>query len=99
MSDEDARLAAKLARQCGMYHPKDWVKVYNSHSPYEWLLQVGLSKVDPWGDDRADQRAATMAANLILSQVSAENAPDYHQLIESLRNYLPVNQPSDEEDI
>ncbi|MEI8016870.1 MAG: hypothetical protein WCH39_01665 [Schlesneria sp.] len=96
MSDGDARLAARLARQAGLYHPKDWVKVYESHTPYEWLIQVALSKVDPWGDDRDDERAARMTANFILSQMSSENAPDYQTLVDGLKNYLPIHQPDEE---
>lgn len=42
----------------GLVHPRDWIRVYESHTPYEWKVQVALSIVDPWGDDRADRRAA-----------------------------------------
>lgn len=45
----------------------DWVHVRESHTPYEWKIQRALSIVDPWGDERADRRAAlnTMAAHPI----------------------------------
>lgn len=42
----------------------DAVELYLSHTPTEWLVQRVLAVVDPWGDERADKRAAlnTMTA-------------------------------------
>ena len=52
-----------------------WVEIYESHTHYEWRVQKALSIVDPWGDDRADQRAYvnTLAA-LDPSEESLESA-------------------------
>lgn len=60
-------MAARLARAEGDVHPLAWVRLYDSHTPYEWKVQRALAIVDPWGDDRADRRAAlnTLASHPI----------------------------------
>lgn len=69
----------------------DWVEVYESHTPYEWLVQQVLAVVDPWGDDRDDLRAAvnTMAA------IPAGDF-DRNEFRESLRSYLKINEQPEE---
>ena len=41
--------------------------VFESHSPYEWAVQRAMETVDPWGDKRADERAAWNTMHLIQS--------------------------------
>lgn len=46
----------------------DWWNVYDEHTPYQWALQRARAVVDPWGDDRADQRSGMQTLTLIQSQ-------------------------------
>ncbi len=94
MTDEDLRLAAKLARAAGLVHPSDWVKVYDSHTPHEWAVQVALAAVDPWGDDRADLRAANNSLHMILSQAFGKvDQQAIDKLAVALQHYLKVQEP------
>ena len=87
MKDSTARLAARLARETGRVHPLDWVEVYESHTPYEWLVQECLAIVDPWGDDRDDMRAA-------INTMAALPAGDYDrdEVRDALVAYLKINE-------
>jgi hypothetical protein len=61
----------------------DWVAVYESHTPYEWIVQTVLNIVDPWGDDRADLRAET---NTLATVAQTQEA------LERLTNYLQIHE-------
>ena len=80
-------MAARLARAMGRVLPRDWVDVYESHTPYEWQLQKILAVVDPWGDDRADLRTATNTMAVIPG-----GEYDRQQLMDSLVGYLKINE-------
>lgn len=82
-----ARLAARLARAAGLVHPMDWVAIYESHTPYEWLVQQCLAVVDPWGDDRDDLRAA-------VNTMATFPAGDFdrNEFMQSLRAYLKIHE-------
>lgn len=62
------------------------MNVYESHTPYEWAVQTALSIVDPWGDDRADLRAAVNTMALYPAPEGREEAAA------SLTGYLKINQ-------
>jgi hypothetical protein len=85
------RLAARLAREAGGVHPSDWIAVYESHTPLEWMVQLCLSYVDPWGDDRADLRAAfnTVKGMQITDEAEAQKAFD------QLRDYVTTDDEND----
>jgi hypothetical protein len=89
MEDETTRLAARLARQEGKTHPMDWVETYERHTAFEWLIQMVLARLDPWGDDRADMREARNAAHVVAATVGMTDEEKFHELVESLRDYLP----------
>lgn len=80
-------MAARLARAMGRVHPMDWVEVYESHTPYEWLLQKCLAVVDPWGDERADLREAV---HTMSKTPSGEF--DRQEMMDSLIGYLKINE-------
>lgn len=61
----------------------DWVEVYESHTPYEWITQVALSIVDPWGDDRDDLRAETNTLAVVAQT---------QESLERLTNYLAIHE-------
>lgn len=63
----------------------EWVEVYESHTPYEWLVQQVLAALDPWGDDRADMRAA----NNTLATLTGEF--DREEMFDQLQHYLKIN--------
>lgn len=86
-------MAARLARVAGLYHPLDWVRVYESHTAYEWTVQRILAMVDPWGDARADVRHAVNTAAIVSSQQVERDEDDAAQLIDGLRKYLNVHNP------
>lgn len=86
------RLAARLARQEGKTHPKEWVDVYDSHNAFEWAVQMVLSKVEPWGDERADIREARNAAHIIASNGGCEGEDGFKELVKALREYLLCQQ-------
>lgn len=95
IADGTLRLAARLARQAGLIHPRDWVAVYESHSPYEWALQEVLARVEPWGDERADLRQAVSTAALLLNGVDVSEEERGAAVI-GLANYLKINEPEQE---
>ncbi len=64
----------------------DWVAVYESHSPYEWIVQVALSIVDPWGDDRDDLRAETNTLAIVAQT---------NESLLRLTNYLKIHERQD----
>ena len=67
----------------------DWVEVYESHTPYEWRVQQILAVIDPWGDDRADLRAAHTTL------WSTPGEFDRDEAFDQLRNYLAINENND----
>lgn len=72
-----------------------WVEIYDSHNAYEWGLQVALTEVEPWGDDRDDLRAAVNTARIVSSNVKVEE-DQLADLIHSTRSYLKIHQPEDD---
>lgn len=74
-----------------MIYPQDWLTVYESHTPYEWLVQTALAIVDPWGDDRADMRAAINTMAVLPGDEGRE------ETAAALTGYLKINE--DEEDV
>lgn len=96
MLDGDIRLAAKLARAAGLIHPMDWVRVFESHNEYEWAMQIALNTVEPWGEDRADFRAAMNTAQLVASQSVSPKQEQTQNIINAMRTYLPLYHTEDE---
>ena len=95
MLDGDIRLAAKLARAAGLVHPMDWVKVYESHNEYEWRMQIALMQVEPWGEDRADYRAAMNTAMMVEAQAETHDEGRASGVIHQMRTYLPFYHKDD----
>jgi hypothetical protein len=81
----------KLARVKGLVHPLDAIKVYEDHTPYEWRLQECLAAVDPWGDDRADLRAAVHTINTM----PLSEGDNVDEIFERLRNYVTTDSEDD----
>lgn len=93
MTDETTRLAARIARLEGHTHPLAWVKVYEDHTPYEWAVQLALAAIEPWGEDRADLRAAVNTAQLVASN-RTEPMEDgkFTAMVRSLARYLKCHE-------
>lgn len=72
----------------------DFWNVYGELTPYEFAVLRALYEVEPWGDDRADIRAAistvAVVANVSMGGITEDTLQELH---ESLANYLDVNQP------
>lgn len=65
----------------------DWVRVYDSHTLYEWTVQTALNIVDPWGDDRADMRSEAHALAVI---------GPCEETIENLHGFIEINRQEPE---
>lgn len=96
MQDGTARLAARLARQMGKIHPWDWVAVYESHTPFEWSLQLALERAEPWGEERADLRIGFAVARLYLKDHPSASDDDLESLARSFSRYLECDAPPEE---
>lgn len=97
MRDGEARFAADLARSVGRF---DWWNIKAEHTPYEWACQIAMYQVNPFGDRRADMRAAVGATNQIIATSAAKLPPeDVQALFVSIRDYLRCNENTDEEDV
>lgn len=55
------------------------------------MVQVCLAAVDPWGDERADLRAAVHTLNLMPLSEDA----DVDAIFERLRNYVTTDEEND----
>lgn len=95
MADADIRLAARLARAAGRIHPTDWIEVYESHNSYEWALQIALSVVDPWGDDRDDLRHAVNTAQRVASQAAESQEAVFDAVVDAMTKYLKIHRPDE----
>ena len=89
--DFEAHFAAEFARSLGRF---DWWNVRAEHTPFQWQAQVALYSSQPWGERRADLRAAIGTANLVAAQMTAENAtPEwFSDTVQALTNYLRQNE-------
>jgi len=77
----------------------DWWNLKAEHTPYEWAAQRALYEVAPWGERRADLRAAFVTANLMCSQSSQERSDeDFQAMVESLASYLKCDCDNDDEE-
>lgn len=95
MTDEEARFAFKLARL--MNRVGDWWNIKGEHTPYEWAMQQAMFLVEPYGEDRADLRAAHNTIAMCLAQASAMPSEEVIAEVENaLRFYLQCNQPEEE---
>ncbi len=72
------------------------MEVYDSHNSFEWAVQVVLSKVDPWGDERTDIRDARNVAHIVASNGGCEGEDGFKSLVKELRNYLLYQQEKEQ---
>lgn len=97
MRDGEARFAADLARSVGRL---DWWNIKAEHTPYEWACQIAMYQVNPFGDRRADMRAAVSTTNQIIASAASKLPPsDVQSLFVSIRDYLKCNEENDEEEV
>lgn len=89
MRDDESRFCAELARSVGRL---DWWNIKAEHTPYQWACQIAMYRVAPWGERRADRRAAfntaSMRAAMAVGEVTAE---DMREVVLSLMNYMPCD--------
>lgn len=97
MRDGEARFAADLARSVGRL---DWWNIKAEHTPYEWACQIAMYQVNPFGDRRADMRAAVNTTNQIIASSAAKiPSEDVQTLFLAIRDYLKCNEDSDDEEV
>jgi hypothetical protein len=81
-----------------MNKPREWVEFFESHTAYEWALQVALETVEPTGDDRDDIRMAWNTAQLIASnRAEPMSSRQIATLLDGLTNYLKCKRSEEEE--
>jgi hypothetical protein len=86
MDDGLTRFLAKLARSVGRL---DFWNLLNELSPQELRAQQALMAVEPWGDDRADLRAA-------VHTVTSHKFQQPDDALDALTRYLKVQQHEEE---
>lgn len=87
----------RLARQRGLNHPREWVEFFESHTRYEWALQVALDKIEPCGERRDDLRAAWLAVAIIANNGMAEMTERQAKAkANAIANYLAIMNPPEE---
>ena len=83
--------AAELARSLGRF---DWWNVRDEHTPFEWTVQQAMFAAAPWGERRADLRAAIHTANLLMQQAAKESqtADNFQEIVKSLADYAEAGE-------
>lgn len=79
-----------MARSVGRL---DFDNVYYELSPYEWSVHQALFVVEPWGEDRADLRAAVNTVRHLLENSSEASDEVIQDEIQNLAGYLKINKP------
>lgn len=70
------------------------MRLWEAHTPYEWAVQIALSHVEPWGDERADIREARNTAHLIAAgRPDALSDDEFRGLVIDLARYLKCDAP------
>ena len=83
--------AAELARSLGRF---DWWNIRDEHTPFEWIVQRAMYAATPWGERRADFRAAIHTANLLMQQAARESqtADNFQEIVRSLADYAEAGE-------
>ncbi len=75
----------------------DWWNLRAEHTDYEWACQIALYIVAPWGERRADTRAAINTTHLISAQASQDvTVDDMQELMGALSSYLKCDTASED---
>jgi hypothetical protein len=68
----------------------DWWKLRKEHTPFQWAVQLAMYRVAPYGERRADMRAAVCAANLMAMQAAEQiDDEEFSKVVRCLTSYLP----------
>jgi len=79
-----------LARSVGRL---DFDNVYYEMNPFEWSVHQALSIAEPWGEDRADLRAAINTVRQLLANSNDPSEDVIEEELRSLSGYLGINRP------
>ena len=87
MSDHEVRFAAEFGRSVNRW---DWWNLKKEHTPFQWALQMVLYRVEPYGERRADMRAAHNSVNLMIAQHVGDPIADEQvmEMREHLQRYI-----------
>ena len=81
---------AKLARSVGRL---DFDRLYYELSPYELSVHLALFEIEPWGDDRADLRAALNTIKQVAAFTGESDDNVLQEVFEGTARYLAVSKP------
>lgn len=88
----------RLARHEGKTHPRSWVELFDSHTLYEWNLQIALDTIEPVGEKRDDIRIGWLASIIVaVNSAEQKTAREIKNMAESFAHYLRLRYP-DEDD-
>lgn len=88
----------RLACQRGLNHPMEWVEFFESHTNYEWALQIAKDRIQPIGERRDDLRAAWLATAIIAANSTEQlSVEKLKQKAEAIANYLFIMNPFEDE--
>jgi len=79
-----------LARSVGRL---DFDNVYYEMSPFEWSVHQALAVIEPWGEDRADLRAAVNTVRHLIANSNEPSEDAIEEELRSLSGYLRINRP------
>jgi hypothetical protein len=88
----------RLARHEGKTHPEAWVEIFDSHTRYEWELQIAMDTIEPVGDRRDDLRMGWLAAVIIASNSTEKKTPrEMENIALSFASYLRIMNPHEDD--
>lgn len=82
-----------MARSVGRW---DWWNLKAEHTAWEWAAQLAMYAVAPFGERRADIRAAFNTANLMAVQAGNMKTADFRGAVEHLCDYMPCDRDGEE---
>ena len=75
----------------------DWWNIKGEHTPFEWACQLAMYEAAPFGERRADIRAATNTVNAIVASAMVKiSSEDANALFRQVANYLECDQDEEE---
>lgn len=76
----------------------EWVEFFESHTNYEWALQIAKDRIQPIGERRDDLRAAWQATALIAANSAKPMSEEQlKQKARGIANYLYIMNPFEDE--
>lgn len=85
-----------MGRAVGRY---DWWNIKAEHTAYEWLAQLAMYSVCPFGEKRADWRSAYHTSRIIAASSMAKiEESELREMQLALSSYLKCDEEIDDEE-